>query len=1097
MTQSGYAEHPKKLLFAIFFVFVFSMALFGSNVLDGIAGAGQYPAAVSDSAQASSLVGISIEEVAAGFSNPTGITYAGDGSGRLFIIEKQGKIYILRDGVRQTTPFLDISQKVNAEVERGLLGLAFHPNYENNGFFYIFYTRNPDGMITIARFRVSANPDYADPGSEYPVMTIDHNQPIHNAGQIAFGPDNKLYIGIGDNDEQGDPNNHAQDLSLLYGKILRIDVGTDPYSVPGDNPFVGQAEKRPEIWVYGLRNPWRFSFDRSTGDLWIGDVGQNNWEEVNFRWNGTASGVNFGWRCKEGNHLAYTNLAPCNDPAQVTEMINPLSEYSHNVGASITGGYVYRGQTYPAMQGVYFFADYVYGKIFSLTRLNGGGWTEPQVELETNLKISSFGEDETGEVYFADYQGGKIFRIIKASAQTPDLTLSKITASTSYANPGEIVTYSIALKNMGKLTTSTLFLTNSVPAGLDYLPGTLTATSGSVDDSAVSTLAWQGQLSATTPITITYQGQVALDAQFSQITKADLSGTGYENTRLSHALQLPGHYLATTINDFFLPGTQPGSLQEALVLPDSCDVCHTDPIYNKWRASLMSQAGRDPLFWAALEVANRDAANSGEFCLRCHTPNGWLNGRSHPADGAALNSYDIDSGVNCAICHRAVEGVLASNDEGADRDATIRSAITPSLPVNQIGSAMFVIDPMDFRRGPFSLGINFTYHPNETYATNFLGFLPADYVARSRLCGTCHNIDNPALSWDSGRSQFWPNAENSVAPSFGAGQLFPIESTYDEWLNSAYATAGVYAPGFAGSTGDGIVGACQDCHMPRSTGIAAEKSFYPVQRDCTTTGCLPVHEFIGGNSWIPQILQDERWRLNNKNIANSLKQTSTLAKSMLSRAATLEVSLSQVGGQKEALVRIYNLTGHKLPTGYAEGRRMWVNIQAFDEQLNLLYESGAYNQANGELIQDPDIKIYEAHQGISAELANATGLPAGKSFNFVMNNQVVKDNRIPPRGFTQTAYSRPGLQPVGANYADGQYWDDTLYVVSSNTSFVIVTLYYQTTTKEYVEFLQSNGGLDGQTMADLWKTNPSPPETMATVLVPGIRRYLPLMTKNR
>ncbi len=398
-----------------------------------------------------------IDEYVVGFTNPTGIVHAGDASGRLFVFEKQGKIYIIRNGVRLTTPFLDISQKVNAEVERGLLGLAFHPNFESNGFFYAFYTRNPDGAIVIARFKVSTNPDIADPGSEYPIITVDHNYPIHNAGQITFGPDNKLYIGIGDNDEQGDPNNHAQDLSKLWGKILRIDVDGDPYSIPSDNPFVGEPGKRPEIWVYGLRNPWRFSFDRSTGDLWIGDVGQNNWEEVNFRWNGTAAGVNFGWRCKEGNHLAYTNLPPCNDETQVAEMINPLAEYSHSVGASITGGYVYRGEEYPGLQGVYFFADYVYGKIFSLTRLNGGGWSEPQVELETGLNISTFGEDEAGEIYLADYQGGKIYRLRQASKQVPDLSQSTITTDTNYANPGDIVTFKIQLKNTGLAISNTLF----------------------------------------------------------------------------------------------------------------------------------------------------------------------------------------------------------------------------------------------------------------------------------------------------------------------------------------------------------------------------------------------------------------------------------------------------------------------------------------------------------------------------------------------------------------------------------------------------------------------------------------------------------------
>jgi hypothetical protein len=508
----------------------------------------------------------------------------------------------------------------------------------------------------------------------------------------------------------------------------------------------------------------------------------------------------------------------------------------------------------------------------------------------------------------------------------------------------------------------------------------------------------------------------------------------------------------------------------------------------------MSQAGKDPLMWAALTIANNDAPESGEYCLRCHTPKGWLEGRSHASDGSALQPADLEAGVTCEICHRMVDKVPSSTDQARQIDQSIRAALTTTLPTDHSGSAMLIIDPVDNRRGPFSLGINFPFHPQGTYQTDLLGKHQNDYVTRSRLCGTCHNVENPVLSWDDSRGQFWPNEEDQPAPSFDKGQLFPIETTYDEWLNSQYAATGVYAPQFAGQLPDGVVGACQDCHFPRATGIAAEASLNPVFRDCETTGCLPVHEMVGGNSWVPQLLLDERWRLNSLNDEENLDATVLLARQMLRKAATMTVTLTtSTSGDKLATVRVTNQTGHKLPTGYPEGRRMWLNFKAYDDQGKLIYESGAYDPKSGLLSEDKDIKIYEAKQGLTPELAAVVGWPAGESFHFVLNNTVIKDNRIPPRGYSQAAYDRPGLRPVGATYKDGQYWDVTVYTLPVETESVQVTLFYQTASKEYVDFLRTYGGLDGAAVGMLWDSSKSPPEVIVSARYPENPLFLPVV----
>jgi len=281
--------------------------------------------------------------------------------------------------------------------------------------------------------------------------------------------------------------------------------------------------------------------------------------------------------------------------------------------------------------------------------------------------------------------------------------------------------------------------------------------------------------------------------------------------------------------------------------------------------------------------------------------------------------------------------------------------------------------------------------------------------------------------------------------------------------------------------------------MRRTTGLAATGG---VNRDCSGgVGCLPEHDLVGGNTWVPQILQDTRWRLNSVADARHLNNTILRVREMLQKAATLTATLQINGPNKIAVVQVTNQTGHKLPTGYPEGRRMWLNLKAYDDTGTLIYESGAYDPATSVLTQDPAIKIYETKQGLTNNLAALLNMSPGESFHFVLNNTVIKDNRIPPRGFTAQALTTRGLEPVGAAYTPGQYWDDTIYPVPANTEQIVAMLYYQTASKEYIDFLRANGGLDGASLGALWDTSKSPPEVMAVAFDPAIPIYLPLIFK--
>ena len=345
------------------------------------------------------------QPIVSDLQRPVGLANAADGSGRLFIVEQKGILRTLQNGELLAEPFLDIRDRVGANAsEQGLLGLAFHPRYRENGLFYVNYT-DRQGDTIIARFSVSADSPRADPASEVRLLKIVQPYDNHNGGSLAFGPDGFLYLGLGDGGAGGDPHHNGQSLDTLLGKILRLDVDHgSPYAIPADNPFANGGGL-PEIWAFGLRNPWRFSFDRLSGDMYIGDVGQGDWEEIDFLPTGTPGGVNFGWNYREGFHSFE------GEPPAGLNLTEPLAEYGHDQGCSVTGGVVYRGQSLAAWQGVYLYGDFCSGRVWGLLPTADGSW-QNMLLFETDAHISSFGEDEAGESYLVDY-GGALYQLVR------------------------------------------------------------------------------------------------------------------------------------------------------------------------------------------------------------------------------------------------------------------------------------------------------------------------------------------------------------------------------------------------------------------------------------------------------------------------------------------------------------------------------------------------------------------------------------------------------------------------------------------------------------------------------------------------------------
>jgi glucose/arabinose dehydrogenase len=348
---------------------------------------------------AAGAAGVALRLISGALDRPVYVTSADDDSGRLFVVQKAGTIVLLRGGKIAPQPFLDITDRVGSQgSEQGLLSVAFHPHFAQNGYLFVDYT-DLNGNTVVARYTASG--DTADPASEKVLLHIDQPYPNHNGGLVLFGPDSYLYIGMGDGGSAGDPHGNGQNLDALLGKLLRIDVDSgDPYAIPPDNPALGG---RREVWAYGLRNPWRFSFDRKTRDLYIGDVGQDAVEEIDMQPAKSHGGENYGWNVMEGDTCFRSSS--CN-PKQ---FVAPIATYRHDLGCSVIGGYVYRGAAIPALQAAYIFGDYCSGRIWTL-RAGSGGWQRSDL-FNNGMPITSFGEDQAGELYLTTLDG-KLYQFV-------------------------------------------------------------------------------------------------------------------------------------------------------------------------------------------------------------------------------------------------------------------------------------------------------------------------------------------------------------------------------------------------------------------------------------------------------------------------------------------------------------------------------------------------------------------------------------------------------------------------------------------------------------------------------------------------------------
>jgi len=351
-------------------------------------------------------VSLALKPVAGGLSAPLYVADPGDAPGRLYVVEQGGRIMLVQDGSVRSTPFLDLSDRVLAGGERGLLSAAFAPDYAGSGRFFVNYT-DLEGDTVIGLYTRGADGAAADPSSAHPVLEIEQPASNHNGGLVLFGPDGYLYVGMGDGGGGGAEN--AQRSDTLLGKMLRLDVSGDGYAIPPDNPFVADPAVRDEIWALGLRNPWRFSFDRETGDLWIGDVGAGTWEEIDFQAASSRGGENYGWPRMEGPDC---NAGGCETAGYVV----PVAAYRHGEGdCTVVGGYVYRGDAIPELHGTYLFADYCSGRLWGLDAAGARSRTaRPVLLLETGITVSSFGEDRDGELYLTDLSGGRVYQVVRA-----------------------------------------------------------------------------------------------------------------------------------------------------------------------------------------------------------------------------------------------------------------------------------------------------------------------------------------------------------------------------------------------------------------------------------------------------------------------------------------------------------------------------------------------------------------------------------------------------------------------------------------------------------------------------------------------------------
>ena len=493
-------------------------------------------------------------------------------------------------------------------------------------------------------------------------------------------------------------------------------------------------------------------------------------------------------------------------------------------------------------------------------------------------------------------------------------------------------------------------------------------------------------------------------------------------------------------DEIFLPGMQPEEAGIEFVKVAQCRMCHSrtkngdaDPFFS-WQGGMMAQAGRDPVFRAALTIANQDITDVGEFCLRCHAPRGWLEGRSEPTDGSALNKEDM-RGVSCDVCHRFVDPLSAEA-------AKLVKDVPPGY-----GNSMMVADPENVVRGPYDDSKGAMPHTPKK----------SPFHASGNLCGVCHDISNPLYAGDV-----------KTQPPYAFAHM---ERTYSEWALSDFAKRG-------------SKGSCQSCHYGLVEGGGQASRFGSVHRDY-----FVMHGPVGGSTWV----QDVTWLLWNGEDMDprALNAGKKKARELLNRAASLEISFPKRG---LARLRITNKTGHKLPSGYPEGRRMWVNVRFMDLAGKVLKEIGRYGDRDdrifGKAVKAPTLldsdstRVYECVPGLSEARAKKYGKKAGKSHHFVLNDVILKDNRIPPEGFENSSFKERLSQPVGASYADGQYWDDVDFELPAGCAKVSVRLMYQSVSWEYVKFLAQENRTDewGRRLYEAWgQTGKCEPTVMAAV----------------
>ena len=516
-----------------------------------------------------------------------------------------------------------------------------------------------------------------------------------------------------------------------------------------------------------------------------------------------------------------------------------------------------------------------------------------------------------------------------------------------------------------------------------------------------------------------------------------------------------------TIEDFFVPGTQMGAIGQGVILPSSnCAACHSgfdtaNEPYALWQGSLMGNAGRDPLFFAQMTLANQDVANAGYYCMRCHVPDAIVSGHAMPADGSALTSADRAQGVSCHLCHSMVDPVYQPGISPPEDEAILAALGSTNLP-QHIGNAMFVLDPQGRRR---SARTN-AQPPHE--------MLPSRFHADSRMCGTCHEVGNVAVTRQSDGTYAY-NTIGQPSPTTNPDHQFPLERTFSEWRLSEFARGGVNMSGRFGGAGATVVSSCQDCHMPR----AAAKL-------CVLTPSRPDarrHEFAGAAAQVLDLIA-KKYQGDSTVSQTALTAGRSAAVSMLQRAASLQLT---DGGTRLA-VRIINESGHKLPTGHIEGRRVWASVRFLTSAGRVIGEHGRYDLDTAEL-DETTTTVFEMHVGLSPAAAAATGLTPGPTGRMALADTIVKDNRIPPRGFSNTAFAAAGAPVVGAAYADGQHWADQDFPIRFGAARAEVALLYLNTPKDYIEHLRDANVTDtlGVELHNLWSaTDKGAPITMAT-----------------